>query len=93
MAAGFLEFSQADSAHLEEIRYELHKIGVNVNQIALAANRGRSPLVRAQWEAIHDLRRAMPDVRSRLSQVIRERRRQGTELFRKFAEAQETSNG
>ena len=29
----------------EEIRHELGKIGTNVNQIALAANRGRSPMV------------------------------------------------
>ena len=38
MASGFLEFSREDSARLEEIRYELGKIGTNVNQIALAAN-------------------------------------------------------
>jgi Bacterial mobilisation protein (MobC) len=49
MASGFLEFSRDDSAKLEEIRYELGKIGTNVNQIALAANRGRAPMVKAQW--------------------------------------------
>ena len=46
MASGFLEFSREDSAKLEEIRYELGKIGTNVNQIALAANRGRAPMSR-----------------------------------------------
>ncbi|OYU76366.1 MAG: hypothetical protein CFE32_10580 [Alphaproteobacteria bacterium PA3] len=45
MASGFLEFSREDSAKLEEIRYELGKIVTNVNQIALAANRGRAPMV------------------------------------------------
>jgi hypothetical protein len=48
MASGFLEFSREDSARLEEIRYELAKIGTNVNQIALAANRGRASMVRTQ---------------------------------------------
>ena len=49
MASGFLEFSRKDSSRLEEIRYEMGKIGTNVNQIALAANRGRAPMVKAQW--------------------------------------------
>ena len=93
MASGFLEFSRADSANLDEIRYELHKIGVNVNQIARAANRGRSPLVKAQWSESNELRRVLPGVRSMLSQVIRERRRQGTELFRKFADSREAFHG
>lgn len=93
MASGFLEFSRADSANLDEIRYELHKIGVNVNQIARAANRGRSPLVKTQWSEINELRRVLPGVRSMLTQVIRERRRQGTELFKKFADSQEASHG
>ncbi len=78
MASGFLEFSREDSAKLEEIRYELGKIGTNVNQIALAANRGRAPMVRA-----------LPMVAKALSQIIAERRRQGVALFRKFVEAQE----
>jgi hypothetical protein len=89
MAAGFLEFSREDSAKLEEIRYELGKIGTNVNQIALAANRGRAPMVKAQWAAIEDLRRSLPMASKALSQIIAERRRQGVALFRKFAEAQD----
>ena len=88
MAAGFLEFSREDSAKLEEIRYELGKIGTNVNQIALAANRGRAPMVKAQWAAIEDLRRSPPMVSKALSQIIAERRRQGVALFRRFAETQ-----
>ncbi|WP_227754487.1 plasmid mobilization relaxosome protein MobC [Stagnihabitans tardus] len=93
MASGFLEFSREDSARLEEIRYELGKIGTNVNQIALAANRGRVPLVRAQWEAIDELRRALPGVRKALSDVVAEHRRRGVELFRRFAAAEAASRG
>ena len=89
MASGFLEFSREDSAKLEEIRYELGKIGTNVNQIALAANRGRAPMVKAQWASVDELRRSLPLVTKALSQIIAERRRQGVALFRKFAESQE----
>lgn len=89
MASGFLEFSREDSAKLEEIRYELGKIGTNVNQIALAANRGRAPMVKAQWASVDELRRSLPIVAKALSQIIAERRRQGVALFRKFVEAQE----
>ena len=89
MASGFLEFSREDSAKLEEIRYELGKIGTNVNQIALAANRGRAPMVKAQWASVDELRRSLPMVAKALSQIIAERRRQGVALFRKFVEAQE----
>ena len=89
MASGFLEFSREDSAKLEEIRYELGKIGTNVNQIALAANRGRAQMVKAQWASVDELRRSLPMVAKALSQIIAERRRQGVALFRKFAEAQE----
>ena len=81
MASGFLEFSREDSTRLEEIRYELAKIGTNVNQIALAANRGRAPMV--------ELRRSLPMVAKAMSQIIAERRRQGVALFRKFVETQE----
>jgi hypothetical protein len=89
MASGFLELSREDSARLEEIRYELGKIGTNVNQIALAANRGRAPMVRAQWATVEELRRSLPMVAKTLSQIIAERRRQGVALFLKFAEGQE----
>ena len=89
MASGFLEFSREDSVRLDEIRYELGKIGTNVNQIALAANRGRAPMVKAQWASVDELRRSLPMVAKALSQIIAERRRQGVALFRKFVEAQE----
>jgi hypothetical protein len=91
MASGFLEFSREDSARLEDIRYELGKIGTNVNQIALAANRGRTPMVKAQWAAVDELRGSLPAVAKALSQIIAERRRQGVALFRKFAGAQEAA--
>lgn len=89
MGSGFLEFSREDCARLEDIRYELSKIGTNVNQIALAANRGRAPIVRAQWAAVEELRRSLPAVARVLNQIIAERRRQGVALFRKFAEGHE----
>jgi hypothetical protein len=89
MASGFLEFSREDSAKLEEIRYELAKIGTNVNQIALAANRGRAPMARAGWASVEELRRSLPAVSRALTQIIAERRRQGVALFRKFAEGQQ----
>lgn len=82
MSGGFLEFSRADSDALEGIHAELHKIGVNVNQVAHAANRGRVDLVKGQWAALNDLRRALPGVRKLVLQIIRERRRRGVELFR-----------
>lgn len=88
MASGFLEFSREDSTRLEDILYEIGKIGANVNQIALAANRGRAPLVRAQWTAIEDLRRALPAVRRTLAEVVSEQRRQGVSLFRRYAEGE-----
>jgi len=93
MASGFLEFSREDSARLEEIRYELGKIGTNVNQIALAANRGRAPMVKAQWACVEELRRSLPMVAKALSQIIAERRRQGVALFRKFVEAEGLRHG
>ena len=34
MGSGFLEFSQEGSAKLEEIRYEVGKIGTNVNPVS-----------------------------------------------------------
>lgn len=91
MASGFLEFSREDSVRLEEIRFELGKIGTNVNQIALAANRGRVALVRAHWGTVEELRRVLPGVAKALAQVVAERRRQGVTLFRKYAQAEEGS--
>lgn len=93
MASGFLEFSREDSARLDEIRFELGKIGTNVNQIALAANRGRVSLVRSQWAALEELRRALPGVAKMLAQVVAERRRQGVTLFRTFVAAEAAGRG
>ena len=82
-ASGFLEFSREDAAALSEIAHELHKIGVNVNQIALAANRGRVPMMRAEWQAVNELRAVLPPLRKMLKQIVDERRRKGAALFRK----------
>ena len=89
MASGFLEFSREDSAKLEEIRYELGKIGTNVNQIALAANRGRAPMVKAQWASVDEVRRSLTLEAKAFSQNNAERRRHGEALVRKIEEAQE----
>lgn len=84
MSAGFLEFGPEDAARLDGIQRELHKIGVNVNQIALAANRGRVSMVQEQWAGLDELRQRLPLLRATLSQVISERRRRGVTLYRKF---------
>ena len=86
MAVGLLEFDAEEEARLEEIRTELHKIGVNVNQIALAANRGRTDLLQHQWKELNELRRSLPEVRSYLKAVVDEQRRKGIRLYEKFGE-------
>jgi len=86
-SAGLLEFHPGQAAQLSEIRSELHKIGVNVNQIALAANRGRIDLARAEWQGLNELRLALPKLRTWLHAVVDEQRRRGVRLFRAFSEA------
>lgn len=86
--AGMLEFDPGSAAKLGEIQHELRKIGVNVNQVAQAANRGRVDLLKSHWQAIHDLRSALPEVRRYLQGVVDEQRRRGTRLFQKFIEAE-----
>jgi len=86
-SAGLLEFHPDQAAQLSEIRSELHKIGVNVNQIALAANRGRIDLARAEWQGLNELRLALPKLRTWLHAVVDEQRRRGVRLFRAFTEA------
>ncbi len=89
MSVGFLEMSKADSDTLDEIKRELHKIGINVNQIALAANRRQLALGRGQWDAVNNLVKALPQIRSHLAMVIDENRRRGVTLFKKFIEAEQ----
>lgn len=86
-ASGMLEFDPVAAEKLDEVRGELRKIGVNVNQIALAANRGRIDLARQEWQAVDELRRAFPRVEGYLRAVVNEQRRRGTRLFQKFIEA------
>lgn len=87
-SSGMLEFDPEAAAKLGEIQHELRKIGVNVNQVAQAANRGRVDLLKSHWQAIHDLRSALPEVRRYLQGVVDEQRRRGTRLFQKFIEAE-----
>lgn len=86
-ASGMLEFDPVTAEKLDELRGELRKIGVNVNQIALASNRGRIDLARQEWQAVDELRRAFPRVEGYLRAVVNEQRRRGTRLFQKFIEA------
>ena len=83
VGSGFLEFSREDAEALLEVQHELHKIGVNVNQIALAANRRRVNLVQAQWQDLNELRAVLPPVRMLLKQINDEHRRRGMALFRR----------
>lgn len=87
-ASGMLEFDPVTAEKLTEVKAELHKIGVNVNQIALAANKGRIDLARQEWKALNAVRRALPGVRIYLQAVVDEQRRRGTRLFQKFIEAE-----
>ena len=83
-----LEFDPVTAEKLTEVKAELHKIGVNVNQIALAANRGRIDLTRQEWKALDAVRQALPGVRRYLQAVVDEQRRRGTRLFQKFIETE-----
>lgn len=87
-ASGMLEFDPVTAEKLSEVKAELHKIGVNVNQIALAANKGRVDLARREWAALNAVRQALPGVRIYLQAVVDEQRRRGTRLFQKFIEAE-----
>ena len=82
VGSGFLEFSREDAETLAEVQTALHKVGVNVNQIALAANRRRVSLVQGQWQDLNELRAMLPSVRALLKQINDEHRRRGTALFR-----------
>jgi len=85
-SVGLLEFPPEEAAKLGEIKAELHKIGVNVNQIALAANRGRVDLARAEWQVLNELRLTLPKLRTWLNAVVEEQRRRGVRLFRSYSE-------
>lgn len=89
LAVGLLEFEPEQAAQLEGIQTELHKIGVNINQIALAANRGRTDLLQHQWKELNDLRRALPEARQFLKAVVDEQRRKGIRLYDKFSEGRD----
>ena len=86
-ASGMLEFDPVTAEKLDEVRGDLRKIGVNVNQIAMASNRGRIDLARQEWQAVDELRRAFPRVEGYLRAVVNEQRRRGTRLFQKFVES------
>lgn len=86
-ASGMLEFDPVTAEKLTEVKAELHKIGVNVNQVAFAANRGRIDLTRQEWKALDAVRQTLPGIRIYLQAVVDEQRRRGTRLFQKFVES------
>ena len=85
---GLLEFPPEQTARLEEIKSELHKIGVNINQIAFAANTRKIELARGHLHALDELKSSLPKVRTYLQSVVDEQRRRGVRLFRSFLEAE-----
>lgn len=89
MALGLLEFEPTAAGELTALKTELQKIGVNVNQIAMAANRGRVDMLPPDWEALNDLRRIVPRLRMTVDDVVLEQRRRGTMLFKEW----QASNG
>jgi Arc/MetJ-type ribon-helix-helix transcriptional regulator len=62
---------------LATIARELHKVGVNVNQIALAANRRQIALMHAEWDEIGQLRKLLPELRLAIGRLISLRRQAG----------------
>ncbi|WP_299593244.1 plasmid mobilization relaxosome protein MobC [uncultured Tateyamaria sp.] len=82
-ATGFIEVSREKADELEEIRYELNKIGTNINQIAWAANSKKIELVASQWSDIRQLKTDIGSLRTYLAAVVAETRRRGTRLWRK----------
>ncbi len=87
-SVGMLEFPPEQAAELEAIKHELHKIGVNINQIAFAANTRKIKLAKGQMHALDDLRLIMPKVRTFLQAVVSEQRRRGVRLFKAFVEGE-----
>lgn len=87
-SVGMLEFPPGQAAELEAIKHELHKIGVNINQIAFAANTRKIKLANGQMHALDDLRLTMPKVRTFLQAVVSEQRRRGVRLFKAFIEGE-----
>lgn len=91
-AAGMVEFSREENAGLDELTRELNKIGVNVNQLARAANSGRLPAGGRQLDVLSDLRREVSQLRAFMLDLTAERRRRGMKLFEQYARA-ERSDG
>ena len=80
------QLTPVEAVALIEIRRELRRIGVNINQIAFAANTRKIKLAKGQMHALDDLRLTMPKVRTFLQAVVAEQRRRGVRLFKAFVE-------
>ncbi len=88
VASRFLEFSREENASLDDLTRELNKIGVNVNQLARAANSGRLPAGGRQFEVLNDLHREVSRLRTFMLDLTAERRRRGTKLFAQYVRAE-----
>lgn len=88
VASRFLEFSREENASLDDLTRELNKIGVNVNQLARAANSGRLPAGGRQFEVLNDLHREVSRLRTFMLDLTAERRRRGIKLFAQYVRAE-----
>ena len=86
-STGLLEFPPEQAVQLEEIKAQLHKIGVNINQIAFAANARKITFARWYLHALDEVKSALPKVRIFLQSVVSEQRRRGVRLFKAYIEA------
>ena len=86
-STGMLEFPPDQAMQLEAIKSELHKIGVNINQIAFAANTRKIKLAMGHLRALDELKSSLPKVRTFLQAVVSEQRRRGVRLFKAYVEA------
>lgn len=76
-AGGAVSVTAAEAELLGTLAHELHKVGVNVNQIALAANRRQISLVMSQWEELRALRQLLPELRLGIGRLVALRRKAG----------------
>lgn len=87
-ASGMLEFSGESGARLEALERAVSKLGVNVNQIARAANKGRFTMGAESREVLHAVRRVFASQQAELRDIVAEKRRRGIRGFEAFLKGQ-----
>ena len=80
-ASGMLEFDPVTAGKLDEVRGELRKIGVNVNQIARAVNRGQAPPMSEAGKDLAELKSQLRKVLPALNNVVQEARRSNERVW------------